>query len=90
MANQPQIKKEGMVEEGKKQKKKKKKRSKKNEEPGNSNEQRDTGWIYVICVHDTTHLAITTIAGRAADRSRTTPHKEKLSGLVKPRDYAHY
>ena len=42
-------------------------------------------WIHVIRVHDTTHLSVTTLRG--SKRSRTTPHKERLSGLVKHRDY---
>ena len=29
------------------------------EEAGNVSEQRDKGWIHVIRVHDTTHLAVT-------------------------------
>ena len=32
----------------------------KKEEAGNVSEQRDKGWIHVIRVHDTTHLAVTT------------------------------
>ena len=59
----------------------------KKEEASNVSEQRDKGWIYVIRVHDTTHLAVTTT--RQGNRcSRTTPHKERMSGLVfKHRDY---
>ena len=34
--------------------------SEKKEEAGNVSEQRDKGWIHVIHVHDTTHLAVTT------------------------------
>ena len=34
--------------------------SEKKEEASNVSEQRDKGWIHVICVHDTTHLAVTT------------------------------
>ena len=45
-----------------------------------------TGCIRVIRVHDTTHLAVTTTR-RDSRRSRTTPHKERLSRLVKHRDY---
>ena len=43
--------------------------SKKKEEAGNVSEQRerDKGWIHVIRVHDTTHLA------GAADAHETTP-----------------
>ena len=46
----------------------------------------DKGWIHAICVHDTTHLAVTTTR-QGNRRSRTTPHKERLAGLVKHRDY---
>ena len=59
--------------------------SEKKEEAGNISEQRDKGWIHVIRVHDTIHLAVTTLRGSRC--SRTTPHKERLSGLVKHRDY---
>ena len=52
---------------------------------GNISEQRDKGWIHVIRVHDTIHLAVTTLRGSRC--ARTTPHKERLSGLVKHRDY---
>ena len=34
--------------------------SEKKETAGNISEQRDKGWIHVIRVHDTTHLAVTT------------------------------
>ena len=34
--------------------------SEKKEEAGNVSEQRDKGWIHVIRVYDTTHLAVTT------------------------------
>ena len=34
--------------------------SEKKEEASNVSEQRDKGWIHVIRVHDTTHLAVTT------------------------------
>ena len=59
--------------------------SEKKEEASNVSEQRDKGWIHVICVDDTTHLAVTTRQGNR--RSRTTPHKERMRGLVKHRDY---
>ena len=50
--------------------------SEKKEEACNVSEQRDKGWIHVIRVHDTTHLAVTTT--RQGNRcSRTTPHKQK-------------
>ena len=46
----------------------------------------DKGWIHVIRVHDTTHLAVTKTR-QGNRRSRTTPHKERMRGLVKHRDY---
>ena len=60
--------------------------SEKKDEASNVSEQRDKGWIHVICVHNTTHLAVTTT--RQGNRhSRTTPHKERMRGLIKQRDY---
>ena len=66
MANKPEIKiKKCMVE--KKRKREKNKRTtlsvEKKEEARNVSEQRDKGWIHVIRVHDTTHLAVTTRQG---------------------------
>ena len=60
--------------------------SEKKEEASSVSEQWDKGWIHVICVHITTHLAVTTI--RQGNRhSRTTPHKERMRGLIRHRDY---
>ena len=59
--------------------------SEKKKEASNVSEHRDKGWIHVIRVHDTTHLAVTTRQGNR--RSRTTPHKDRMRGLVKHRDY---
>ena len=59
---------------------------KEEEEASNVSEQRDRGWIHVIPVHDTTHLAVTTTR-QGNRRSRTTPHKERMRGLAKHRDY---
>ena len=50
--------------------------SEKKEEASNVSEQRDKGWIHIIRVHDTTHLAVTTTR-QGNRRSRTTPYKEK-------------
>ena len=61
--------------------------SEKKEEASNVSDQRDKGWIHVIRVHDTTHLAVTTTR-QSNRRSRTTQHKERMRGLVKHRDYA--
>jgi len=55
-------------------------------EASNVSEQRDKGWIHIIRVYDTTRLAVTT-TGQGNRRSRTTPHKERMSGLVKHRNY---
>jgi len=49
--------------------------SEKKETAGNISEQRDKGWIHVIRVHDTTHLAVTT-ALRGSRRSRDYPPHE--------------
>ena len=57
----------------------------KKEEAGNVSEQGDKGWIHVLRVHETTHLAVTTTL-RESSRTRTTPHTERLCGLVKHRD----
>ena len=90
LANKPKIKNERRMVEEKREKTKqnnnKQTLSEKKEEAVNVSEQRDKGWIHVIRVHDTTHLAMTTIL-QGSRRSRTTPHKERLSGLVKHRDY---
>ena len=59
--------------------------SEKKEEARHVNEQRDKGWIHVIRVHDTAHLAVTTWQGNR--HSQTTPHKERMRGLVRHRDY---
>ena len=67
-------------------KQKQKTQQQQNQEAGNVSEQRDKGWIHVIRVHDTTHLAMTTTLG-GSRRSRATPHKERLSGLLKHLDY---
>ena len=45
--------------------------SEKKEKAGNVSEQRDKGRIHVIRVHDTTHLAVTTLRG--SRRSRDYP-----------------
>ena len=45
---------------------------KRKREAENVSEQRDKGWIHVIRVHDTTHLAVTTTL-RGSRRSRDYP-----------------
>ena len=52
----------------------------------NVSEQCDKGRIHVIHVHDTTHLAVTTTL-QGSRCSQTTPHKERLGGLIKHQDY---
>ena len=42
---------------------------------GNVSEQRDKGWIHVIRVHDTTHLAVTTTTGQQT--LTRLPHTKK-------------
>ena len=88
MANKPKIKKkERMVKKkGKEREKTTTTLSEKKEQASNVSEQRDKGWIHVIRLHDTIHLAVTTT--RHGNRcSRTTPHKEIMRGLVKHRHY---
>ena len=80
MANKPKIK---IRTHGEKERKT---LSEKIEEARNVSEQWDKGWIHVIHVHDTTHLAVT-ITRQGNRRSQTTQHKERMSGLVKHRDY---
>ena len=46
--------------------------SEKKEEAGNVSEQRDKGWIHVIRLHGTIHLAVTTTL-RGSRRSRDYP-----------------
>ena len=76
MANQPQIKKKEDVVEEKEQWNK---LSKKKEEAGNGSEQRDNGWIHVIRVHDTIHLAVTTTAGQQTPTNYPTQRKTERS-----------
>ena len=90
MGNKAKIKKERMhgENEGEKRERntqKQKQHSEKKEEASNVSEQRH-GWIHVIRVHDTIHLAVTTTR-QGNRRSRTIPHKERMRGLVKHRDY---
>ena len=60
--------------------------SEKKEEAGNVSEQRDKGWIHVIRVHDTTHLAATTTL-RSSRRSRDYPlHSYIVNERYNPRN----
>jgi len=85
MTNKPKIKKErtrGEKEGGKREKTTT--LSEKKEEACNVSEHRDKGWIHVIRVRDTTHLAVTKTR-QDNRRSRTTPHKERMRSLIKHR-----
>ena len=88
MANKPKVKNERThgEKEGEKREKITTTLSEKKVEASDVSEQRDKGCIHVIRVHDTTHLAVTTTR-QGNRRSRTTPHKERMSGLVKHRNY---
>ena len=81
MANKPKIKKKERIVKKKGKREKTTPLSEKKEEASNVSEQQDKGWIHVIRVHDTTHLAVTTTR-QGNRRSRTTPHKERMIGLV--------
>ena len=62
------------------------KQTQKKEEAGNVSEQRDKGWIHVIRVHDTTHLAVTTTL-RGSRRSRDyPPHSYIVNERYNPRN----
>ena len=64
MANKPETKtKECMVETKRKRERNTTTFSEKKEESRHVSEQWDKGWIHVIRVHDTTHLAVTTWQG---------------------------
>ena len=47
--------------------------SEKKEEAGNVSEQHGKGWIHVIRVLDTTHLAVTTLRGSRRSRDKPPP-----------------
>ena len=74
LANQPKIKTKDVWWKRReiKQNNNKQTLSEKKEEAGNVSEQRDKGWIHVIRVLDTTHLAVTTTL-RGSRHSRDTP-----------------
>ena len=60
--------------------------SEKKEEAGNVSEQRDKGWIHVIHVHSTTHLAVTTTL-QGSRRSRDyPPHSYIINEHYNPRN----
>ena len=74
MANKPKRTPHG-EKEGEKERENNNNTFKKKEEASNASEQRDKGWIHVIRVHDTTHLAVTTTL-RATD-AHEPPHTKK-------------
>ena len=88
MANKPNIKNERMhgEKEGEKREKTTTTLSEKKAEASNVCKQWDKGWIHVIRVHDTTHLAVIT-TWQYNRCSQTTPHKERMSGLIKHQGY---
>ena len=78
MANKPETKKkECMVEKKRKREREKTTTtlSEKKEEARHVSEQRDKGWIHVIRVLETTHLAVTTT--RQGNRRSLTTHTKK-------------
>ena len=76
MANKPKIKIERTHSENEGEMREKTTTlSEKKEEGSNVSEQRDKGWIHVIRVHDTTHLAVTTT--RQGNRCLRTTHTKK-------------
>ena len=77
MANKPKIKKrkkERMVE-----KKRGGGESEKEEEARNVNEQRDKGWIHIIRVHDTAHLADNNTTGQNTLTNYNTQRQNERS-----------
>ena len=53
--------------------------SEKKEEAGNVSEQRDKGWIHVIRVDDTTHLAVKQYCGAADAHNYPTQRRTERS-----------
>ena len=94
LANKPKIKtkdvwwkrRERKEEEERKKRQQQQTLSQKKEEAGNVSEQRDKGWIHVIRVLDTTHLAVTTTL-RGSRRSRDyPPHSYIVNERYNPRN----
>ena len=81
MTNKPKTKKERNGEKEGEKREKTTTLPEKKEEASNVSKLRAKGWIHVIRVHDTTHLALTT-ARQGNRRSRTTPHKERMRGAL--------
>ena len=76
MANKPKIKNERTHGEKEGEKRHKTTFSEKKDEASNVSEQRDKGWILVIRVHDTTHLAVTT-KRQGNTNAHDLPHTKK-------------
>ena len=60
--------------------------SEKKEEAGNVSKQRDKGWIHVIHVHDTTHLAVTTTLRGSRHSRDYPPHLYIVNERYNPRN----
>ena len=60
--------------------------SEKKEEAGNVSEQCDKGLIHVICVHDTTHLAVTTTLQDSRRSRDYPPHSYIVNERYNPRN----
>ena len=62
LANKPNIKKKDIWWKRRERKQNNNKQTlpERKQEAGNVSKQRDKGWIHIIHVHDTTHLAVTT------------------------------
>ena len=87
MANKPKIKKERTHGEKEGEKREKTTLSEKKEEASNVSEQRDKGWIHVICVH-TRYNPLSSHNNTAGQQTLTNyPTQKRMSGLVKHRDY---
>ena len=86
MPNKREIKKkESMAEKKQKREKNKTTFSEKKEEARNVSEQRDKGWIHVICVHNTIHSADNNMAGQQTLTNYPTQIKNER--FIKNWDY---
>ena len=84
MANEPKIKTKDVW--WKRRENSKQTLSEKKEEAGNVSEQRDKGWIHVIRVHDTTHLAVTTTLQGSRGSQDYPPHSYIVNERYNPRN----
>ena len=83
MANKPETRKNAWW---KRRGKERKTLSEKKEEARHVSEQQDKGWIYIIRVHDTTHLAEWQHS-RATDAHKLPHTKKEWAGSLQHRDY---